>query len=340
MEAPQYPTARGATRAHSEPASPPGEGSPGRLRTRGRPRAVVWPPLSAVTLALLLLAPWAVVARELLPVWRGDPAASHGPLILLLGAGLLALRLREVRGWSEASPAGLALLTGSGMLFVASRWADVRFLQPVALVGVTVGLLTFLGGARAFRRAAGAAGLLLFVAPWPTTLVDRIAFPMQLTSSAYAAMLTGMLGVPVERDGILLAVMPPGAAEPVFSVLVARQCSGLTSLTVLLALGYLLAYHTPVSPGRRMALFALVVPVALAANAVRLTLVLLAGTYLGSDAAARVHDYEAPILAALCMLALGAVRARLLASGPSGRVRMLAAGIELREAGPPAGGVH
>ena len=44
----------------------------------------------------------------------------------------------------------------SGLFYVAAVWADIDFLRPLALLGVTGGGLWFLAGARAALAASGA----------------------------------------------------------------------------------------------------------------------------------------------------------------------------------------
>jgi exosortase len=173
---------------------------------------------------------------------------------------------------------------------------------------MAAGAVWYFGGYRALGVAAGALGFLVFMIPWPTTLVERLAFPLQLTSSAYAALLGGLLGLPIVRDGVHLHVVPNPDAAPVYSVLVAKQCSGLTSLMVLLALGYLIAYHTRAGLGWRALLLALVVPLALFGNAIRITFVLLAGTYHSAALAQWVHDHESYVLIVLCCMGLLGLR--------------------------------
>src|SRR5205807_1573898 len=93
---------------------------------------------------------------------------------------------------------------------------------------------------------------------------------------------------------------------------VAAKCNGLTSLIVLLALGYLIAYHTPIRPGWRALMVAAVVPLALLANAVRLALVLIAGAYVSKQLGMQVHDREAPVLIFFCSLGLIGLRSALI----------------------------
>jgi len=263
--------------------------------------------------ALLGALLWVGVLPSLWEVWRTDDSLSHGPLVPLITAGYLWLRRGELRDWSAASPAGFAFLCFSSLLHLASSWADVEFVRPLSLVMMMAGTVWYLGGLPALRAAIGPLGFLVFMIPWPTTLVERISFPLRLISSSYSAMFAGMMGVPIVREGVQLAVVPDPDRPPIYSVLVAAECSGLTSLLVLLALGYLTAMHTRVALGWRALMLASVVPLALLMNSVRMTLILLAGAYSSEALAQWVHDHEAPVLIFFCSFALLGVRSALLA---------------------------
>jgi exosortase len=255
---------------------------------------------------------WAPVLSALWVTWRKDESLSHGPAIFVLALVHLWYRRGELGRWDAAHPAGLALLIPALLLHLASMFADIVFLKAFSLLAVTLGVIWYLGGTRAFQVCLGALGFLAFVIPWPTTLSEKLAFPLQLTSSAYAGLFAGILGVPIVREGVHLAVQTSPTAKPIYSVLVAQQCSGLTSMIVLLSLGYLIAYHTPVKLWWRALMVAAMVPLTLLANTVRLTLILIAGAYYSPALATWVHDHEAPVLIFFCSIGILAVRQALL----------------------------
>ena len=271
--------------------------------------AVIGLGLAAVA---LLAAMWLPVVRVLVSLYKTDQSLSHAPLVLLIAAAHLWMKRDALRSWTVGAPAGLAVMGAAGLLHVVAVWSDTEFLKSASLIVVGWGMVWFLAGGAAARATAGVFGFLFFIIPWPTTVVERIAFPLQLNSSAYAAMLSGILGCPVVRTGVHLAVVPPGASEPIYSIFVARQCSGLTSMLVLLTLGYLIAYHTPVRLGWRALLVATVIPIAILANALRLTFILLAGARHGAAVAKWVHDNEAPVLVFFCSLLLIGIRQAIL----------------------------
>ena len=262
-----------------------------------------WWALIALGAALWTPALWALI-----PIWAAEPSLSHGPLILAVALYLLWCRRDEVRKWSPDAPWGAWPLGLAGILHVAANWADVEFVRTASLILMTIAGFYYLGGGAALRTTVGPLGFLIFMAPWPTTVVETLSFPLQMTSAAYAALLCGLMGLPIHRQGVHLSVLAPNDEQPVYSILVARECSGLTSMLVLLAVAYLIAYHTAVGLPWRALMLATVVPLALLSNAVRLSLVLLAGAKQNADIAKWVHDHEAPVLVFLCSLGLLALR--------------------------------
>ncbi|HZT42995.1 MAG TPA: exosortase/archaeosortase family protein [Chthonomonadaceae bacterium] len=275
---------------------------PSKLTWRFHWRHAGWACL--LILACLL---WTPELKVLWGLWHSDPMLSHGPLIPLIAGAHLWMRRSDLK-WKSASRAGLLALGLTTLAYVAAVWADIDFLIPLALVGMIAAGIWFLGGHKTLLASAGALGFLVFMIPWPTTITDRFGFPLQMMSSTYAALFGGLLGLPVQRDGVQLAVVPDPHKAPVYQCIVAVQCSGLTSLLVLLALGYLIAYHTPVSLGWRAVMVAIMPPLALITNTIRIVFILLAGTYINAHFAKWVHDHEGPVLIFLCSFALLGIR--------------------------------
>lgn len=231
--------------------------------------------------------------------WSDDPGASHGPLIPVIAALLLwAKREQLARLPRRASLAGLGLLAVGLMLQALASWADVLFLLPLALVVGVWGLVVYLYGRQVARAAVFPLSFLLFAVPWPDFLVEAVSFPLQIWTSTYSAMAAGMLGVPVVRDGVQLNV-------GTFALTVAAPCSGIRSLVALMAIAAVFAYLLPAPMPRRVALFAAGIPVALVANTVRVTAILLMAKQFGTKIALGFfHDYSSPFLFVLACLVL------------------------------------
>ena len=266
-----------------------------------------WQHAGWACLLILACLLWVPELKTLWEVWHGDPMYSHCPLVPLIAAALLWTRRSELE-WRAASRSGLIALGLATLIYLAAVWADIDFLIPLALVGMIAAGIWFLGGSKALQVSAGALGFLVFMIPWPTTLVSALAFPLQLKSSGYAALFGGLLGMPIQHTGVTLAVVPDPQKAPLYTCLVAKGCSGLNSLLVLLALGYLIAYFTPVKLGWRTLMVAAMPPLALITNSIRIVIILLVGTYINKTAATWVHNHEGPVLIFLCSIALLGIR--------------------------------
>src|SRR6185436_4168836 len=121
--------------------------------------------------------------------------------------------------------------------------------------------------------------LLFFVIPLPGFVLDFATTPLKTAVSAAVASILQVAGYPIERSGVVLDV----GGHP---MLVADACSGLNSIFSLAALSLVYAHVTPPRSGARMiALLAAVVPIALVANIVRVTALVLLAYHFGEDVA-------------------------------------------------------
>jgi exosortase/archaeosortase family protein len=90
-----------------------------------------------------------------------------------------------------------------------------------------------------------------------------------------------------------------------FTLAVAAPCSGIRSLVALMAIAALFAYLLPASMPRRIGLFLAGIPVALIANTIRVTCIMLIAHHFGKKLALGFfHDYSSPFLFVLACLVL------------------------------------
>mgnify|MGYP005834678339 CR=1 FL=1 len=193
---------------------------------------------------------------------------------------------------------GLPLVVVGLALHVVAVKLDVNFPQGLALVALVAGLVVWLYGWPVGKAAAFPLAYLLFAVPMGRFLVDQLAQPMQLLSAQVAGAAARFMGIPAVVDGTSIDL-------PDYRFEVAIACSGLKSAIALAALGALFAYFVKGPLWKRVLLFGLSVPAAIAANGFRIWFTLVLSRSLGSGAAEGFfHTFSGMVV---FLVALGAL---------------------------------
>ena len=186
--------------------------------------------------------------------------------------------------------------------FLGARGTQVR-LEIVGFVGLLLGLVWTMFGARTMRQVLFPALFLLFCLPFHTYL-DIVTIHLRLLAVSVAYGFLQGCGVDIVREGTML-FSPTGA----FSIDVAEPCSGMRSLFAMMALTAGYAYFTQPTWLRRGLLFALSIPLAVIGNVSRiLSIVLVAATCSSDFATGFYHDdsgYVVFLVAVFLMVATG-----------------------------------
>jgi EpsI family protein len=254
------------------------EDRPARARFGWRPWVA---PL--IGLAFLYIPSYVALANGL---WR-EEAYAHGPIILavvafLLWRGRAALLDESLR----PAPAWGALLLLAGLaLYLLGHTQRLALFEVGSHLPVIAGLVLLVRGFGGLRRLAFPILFLAFLVPLPGFVVEAATGPLKELVSAIVASVLGVAGHAVERNGVVLLVDG-------HELLVADACSGMNSLASLFALT-LLYMHLLGRRGiaYRFAVLAGIVPIAVAANALRVIALSLVAVNLGDDAARGwLHD--------------------------------------------------
>ena len=114
----------------------------------------------------------------------------------------------------------------------------------------------------------------------------RVTLPLQIFASASAETVLNWIGIPVLRDGNILEL-------PHERLSVVEACSGIRSLLSLAFLSLVYAYFFDRRVAMRWVLLGATIPIAIAANAARITLMGLVGRWTWRDA---FHLFEGWVL--------------------------------------------
>lgn len=214
---------------------------------------------------LLVLCYFPILAR-LVEQWNNDEDMGHGFFVPVI-AGYIAWQKRSELLGRPFTPNyfGLIIVMYAAFQGYIGVLGAELFLSRTAFVEALVGCVLFLGGTHAIRVLAFPLALLIFMVPIPAIIYNQITFPLQIFASQVAAWALDLIGIPVLREGNVLEL-------PSQKLSVVEACSGIRSLLSLTFLSLVYAYFFDEKPWMRWALLAATIPIAILANATRVTL--------------------------------------------------------------------
>jgi exosortase len=219
--------------------------------------------------------------------WDNVPEFSHGYLIPLISVYLVWRRRHEIAEAPKTpSVTGLWIAVASLAVFFIANLGAVKTVACQSLIVLLIGIVLAIWGQRVLRLVIFPIVFLAFMIPVFAFIMTPITFGMKIIAARLATGTMGVLGIPIFRDGAVL-YLPNGVLE------VADACSGIRSLFALLALGALYAYLFQGKVWERVGLFLLGIPIAIAANYVRVSFLTLVAYKFGIDATVRGEGWIA-----------------------------------------------
>jgi exosortase len=219
--------------------------------------------------------------------WQINDNYSHGYLIpVIIGYMIWATRKR-FKGL-EVGPNnwGLILIFIGLCQLIITRIGSEFFLQRISMVIVLFGILLFMAGKSITKKLLLPVLYILFMIPIPAILWNKVAFPLKLFASFLAAEIINSLGITIWRSGNILYLAN-------MTLEVADACSGLRSLTSLLALSAAFAFFTNHSKFKKWLMFLSAIPIAILTNIIRLTVTAgLASQYGERVAKGFLHEFS------------------------------------------------
>jgi exosortase len=232
----------------------------------------------AILVGLSLWMYWPTLSH-LVGQWWHDPNFSHGFFVPLF-SGFVVWQERErlLRLDPQPSWSGLIILALGLLELVIGQMGAELFLARSSLLLLLAGLVVLFFGWKTFRALLFPWAFLLLMIPIPNIIFNQITFPLQLLASKVSAAVLPLFGVPVLLDGNVINL----ASQ---SLEVAEACSGIRSLMSLVTLAVIYGYLMEKRVWVRWILALASVPIAVAANSVRIIGTGLLVQYWSSDAA-------------------------------------------------------
>ena len=217
----------------------------------------------AVVGSLVLTVYWHVLSK-LVNTWLEIPDYSHGILVPVFAAYLIWAKRKTLAEtkiaprWSGIAVVGIALA-----VLILSQFGAELFVSRISLILLCAGLVLGFGGRQFLKELRFPLLVLLLAVPIPTIVFNEITIPLQGLASKLATVLLHQQGIPALRLGNIIEL-------PSINLEVAEACSGLRSLVSLFTLAIFYGYFIERSYLRRTILALASIPIAIAANAVRI----------------------------------------------------------------------
>jgi exosortase len=261
--------------------------------------------LVAGALAMLLASMWAYwpTIVEMVSQWRNQPDYSHGFLVIPLAAFFLWSR----RGKLRTIPLRPSWL-GAGLLLIAAGIrgaASVYFLGP--LDGWTIpiwvaGIVWLVFGWECLRWSLPAILFLWFMIPIPFSAETMLSVPLQRIATKLSTECLVTLGLPALSEGNTIWIGDN-------HLMIEEACSGLRILVGIYALAFAFVLFSTWAWWQKALALVAALPIAIAANVIRIVVTGLLYQYSTSNAARHfMHDFSGllmiPLAAAMFWLLL------------------------------------
>ena len=248
-------------------------------------RSLIWPHVIFVAGIAAMMVPTMFDVARL--TWTTEQG-GHAPIIVATGAWVLWRELQSTparpqpgNGWIGSMLLGVCLF-----MYVVGRITGILEIEALAMYAAVISAFYLLVGG-ALLTASWFPILYLAVAlPPPDQLVALITQPLKIGISESAVSALHALGYPIASSGVNIQIAN-------YQLLVAAACAGLNSIISLSAICLFYVYLRHKSDWRAFLIVAaLVVPVAIFSNLVRVVTLILVTYYFGEAAGQGfIHDF-------------------------------------------------
>lgn len=209
-----------------------------------------------------------------------DSYYSHGFLIPFVTAYLIWQKREQLCELQpKSSKLGFAFIIFAILTHVFGTAVYVFSISGFSIWFLVLGIALWLYGREITKAIIIPLFFLLFMFPLPSAIITMISFPLKVLVAKAGVKIASMIGIPLLLEGFVITI-PQG------DLLVGNPCSGLRSLIAFMAMGALFAYFSHMSNIKKIVLFSLSIPIAIASNLVRVPILIYWSYRWGLESAA------------------------------------------------------
>lgn len=242
-------------------------------------KALVWPGILLVAI-LFVFAPTLI---ELAGRWFKDPRYNHGYFVPLFSLYLIYRQRDALSECTSPSMFGLVFILLGLAIRAVGTLIYLDWLDALALLPCLAGVVLLAGGWQALKLTWPALAFVLFMVPLPFSLETAMSQPLQQIGTVASSRILRILGYAAVTEGNVIRLGD-------HRVGVAEACNGLSMLMIFFALCTAVAILTPRPLWERALIVATAVPIALAANILRIVAAAIAYLLWGDAWGKFVHD--------------------------------------------------
>lgn len=216
---------------------------------------------------------------DLVQVWSSDEDYGHGFAILPISL-FIVWKKRETLLNDQIEPAGWGYIVIALWIvfYTVGIVGQISTVTVISMILFLIGAVCVLMGTRTALDVMFPICFLVFMFPIPTEIYTHLTNPLMLFATSASHHILSILNMPILREGNLLYL-------PNYSMQVVNACSGIRSLSMIMALALLIGYFSTSSNLIRLIFFIISVPIAIFGNILRIAITALLAYHYSPQAA-------------------------------------------------------
>lgn len=244
-------------------------------------------------LSAFVLLYWSTYSQLLNEIWVTDEQ-GHGPIVLAIVIFLFWSNWKFLdpnESTSSSKTVGYVFILISAFLYILGKSQSLLEFTVLSQFFLLLGFFLAFFGYSSVKRLWFPILFLLFLVPIPGAILAMITLPLKIAVSYVSENILHYFDYPIARTGVILQI-------GYYKLLVADACAGVHTIISLEAMGLLYLYLIKsTSVLRNITLAILIVPIAFAANVIRVIVLVLITFHYGDEAGQGfLHDFAGFVL--------------------------------------------